>query len=215
MPRIARTVEKVDSIKERFVDTAVVLLTQHGYEGFSIRQLARELGIAAATLYNYFPGGKDELYLLVAARGYEHLYEQFVQASQSDRSPWEKVSALATAYLEFALEQPHYYNLLFNSDAPKYSDYVGKKLQPVAEVQNDAAMRVAGFASQILAKATGEKDGAEVAFRLLQLWSMLHGIASLKNSRVTLEVIHLSPQIIDRYVKESLRSFMPDAEVKK
>lgn len=209
MPRKPRDPQTVEAIRETFLTTAVGLLIRHGYDGFSIRQLARELKIVAATLYNYFPGGKDELYLLVAARGYDQLNRQFTAATLKNQTPGETVRALALAYLEFGMNQPHYYNLLFNSHAPKYMDYRGTPLEPIAQIQNDAALGVASAAAHALSKLTQDTDQERLSFRLLQLWSMLHGIVSLKNSRVTEEVIHMSQKVIDRYLNEALEAVLP------
>lgn len=41
--------------RERIRDAALVLIDAHGLEALSMRQLARELGVQAASLYSHFP----------------------------------------------------------------------------------------------------------------------------------------------------------------
>jgi AcrR family transcriptional regulator len=41
--------------RERVVDAALALIDRHGLEAFSMRQLARQLGVEAMALYHHFP----------------------------------------------------------------------------------------------------------------------------------------------------------------
>ena len=41
--------------KEKILDTALELFSRHGYDGASVRDIARAVGIRASSLYNHFP----------------------------------------------------------------------------------------------------------------------------------------------------------------
>ena len=49
----------------RIAMTAAPIFLARGYDGVSLRGLAKELGIQAASLYHHCPGGKQELYVRV------------------------------------------------------------------------------------------------------------------------------------------------------
>src|SRR5947209_10521212 len=54
--------------REVILDTAERLFSARGVDGVAVRDLAREMGITASSLYNHFPG-KQALYDAVVERG--------------------------------------------------------------------------------------------------------------------------------------------------
>ena len=54
--------------RELILDTAERLFSARGVDGVAVRDLAREMGITAASLYNHFPS-KQALYDAVVERG--------------------------------------------------------------------------------------------------------------------------------------------------
>src|SRR2546427_9890335 len=54
--------------REVILDTAERLFAAHGVEGVAVRDLAREMGVTASSLYNHFPG-KQALYDAGLQRG--------------------------------------------------------------------------------------------------------------------------------------------------
>lgn len=56
----SRVARRRDRRKAEIVRTATVLLSEHGYQGMSLEDVAEQTDIAKATLYHYF-SGKDEL----------------------------------------------------------------------------------------------------------------------------------------------------------
>jgi AcrR family transcriptional regulator len=47
--------------RSRILETAIILLAGRGYGGTSMRDIARGVGVKAASLYVHFPGGKQQL----------------------------------------------------------------------------------------------------------------------------------------------------------
>ena len=41
--------------KEKIFNVSVDLFSEHGYDGVSIRQIAREVGIKESSIYNHYP----------------------------------------------------------------------------------------------------------------------------------------------------------------
>jgi AcrR family transcriptional regulator len=151
------------------------------------------MGIAAKTIYNYF-ANKDEIYLLVLTRGFQLLNEQHAAAYCSTSHPGDRLKAMNRAYLEFGLNYPHYYNIMFNWDVPKYMDYVGTKLEPVAFNEKREGLKLAAIslkALQAYLVSTGAPAASfdELRIKMVKGWSALHGIVSLINSRVLQETL--------------------------
>ena len=121
MPKPAATKEQVEAVRERIIRETISLISACGFSGFSMRKLGSRLGVAAKTIYNYF-SDKDELYLSVLAKGFAQLRKRLTQARDPQTAPVEALRNMARAYVGFGLENPHYYNVLFNMDLPRFVD---------------------------------------------------------------------------------------------
>ncbi len=62
-----------ESTRERILDVAEALFAERGQAGTAVRDIAREAGLTAPSLYNHFDG-KQALYEAVLARGVEPLF---------------------------------------------------------------------------------------------------------------------------------------------
>lgn len=56
--------------RQRILDAALVLMSEHGASGTSMRQLADACELNVATLYHHFPSKSDLLRALLAEQGY-------------------------------------------------------------------------------------------------------------------------------------------------
>ncbi|MBW2425801.1 MAG: TetR/AcrR family transcriptional regulator [Deltaproteobacteria bacterium] len=66
--------EAPEPTRERILDVAEGLFAERGLAGTAVRDIAREAGLTAASLYNHFDG-KQALYEAVLARGVQPLFE--------------------------------------------------------------------------------------------------------------------------------------------
>lgn len=88
--------------RERIVRVALELIEARGLPAFSMRSLARELGVDVAAAYHHFRSRQDLLDHVV-----EHLLVQVPVPSSYD-GPWHDVLRSAfTAYRRVALAHPH------------------------------------------------------------------------------------------------------------
>ncbi len=208
MPKAPATPREVENIRQNIIREAVSLINDAGFAGFSMRKLGARLGIAAKTIYNYF-ADKDELYLKVVTRGFEDLFDAMRTARETEKDPHRQLRAMAHTYVRFGIESPHYYNILFSLDVPKYSDYLGSRHEKLADFQNQTALQIARLTGEVIERCFQKKKrlrGRDPAYAMMQVWSTLHGIVSLYNSRVTLEVGEFEP-IIERLVDDAVSIF--------
>ncbi len=49
--------------RRAMLDAALAVFGEHGFDGATVDEIAERAEFGKGTLYNYFPGGKDELYL--------------------------------------------------------------------------------------------------------------------------------------------------------
>lgn len=208
MPKVPAPPDVVESIRENIIREAAALINDAGYSHFSMRKLGTRLGIAAKTIYNYFTD-KDELYLLIVTKGFEMLFARLKEACDSSDDPFIKLHAMARAYIDYGFENPHLYAIMFSMGTPKYADYIGTKHEKLAESQNATALRTAEISERVLKEL--ERRSAclrkrDSNYQLMRLWSALHGIVSLQQSRVTLEVGDFKNSI-DRMIEDALECF--------
>src|SRR4026207_849546 len=80
-------------------DAAAQLFHEHGYERFSLRQVAERIGYSPTTIYLYFTD-KDDLLFTVADVGFTRFGEQLVAAAAATTNPVERLRALGRAYMD-------------------------------------------------------------------------------------------------------------------
>jgi len=73
-----------ESTRERILDVAEKLFAQRGLAGTAVRDIAREAGLTAPSLYNHFDG-KQALYEAVLARGVEPLFGLIDSLGRADQ----------------------------------------------------------------------------------------------------------------------------------
>src|SRR6202012_2811190 len=116
MPRVL-TQTDVSDFRERLCEAATKLFDARGREGFTMRELASELGVSAMTPYRYFKD-KDDILAAVRARAFNRFATALEAAYQGAASAPEKSAAVYQAYLGFAFGEPAAYRLMFDLSQP-------------------------------------------------------------------------------------------------
>jgi len=108
--------DRREAARVRILDTAWALARQNGLAGLSLRDVARHLGMAAPSLYSYFPS-KDALYDAMFAQGYRQLLELGPLAATD--LP-EALRSSARRFADFCVADPTRYQLLFQRTIPGF-----------------------------------------------------------------------------------------------
>lgn len=82
------------------LDAAAEALGQGDGSDFTVDIVLQHAGLSRGTLYSHFPGGRDEIVRAVYLREAEIVRERAVQLRQKATTIPEKISALATAFVE-------------------------------------------------------------------------------------------------------------------
>jgi AcrR family transcriptional regulator len=99
-------------MRERILDAAERLFAERGFSGTAMRDLAAEVGINAASLYNHFDG-KQALYEAVLERGLRPLFELLDELAESDWTP-ERLDKLTDALITRLASRPYVPRLLMH-----------------------------------------------------------------------------------------------------
>jgi AcrR family transcriptional regulator len=157
-------------IKRELVLAAEAVLVRDGPGGVTVRAVAAQAGIAPMGVYNRL-GGKDGLVDALLIRGFDRL--RAVIAAGHEPDPAERLRACGLRYRRFALDNRHYYAIMFEGAIPH--DFGS------LEVAEHAAAAFGELVTTVEVAAAGGVIAApepqEVA---QQLWSSLHGAVALE-----------------------------------
>ena len=138
----------------------------------SIRAIAEAVGVSPPSIYLHF-SDKDTLLFAVCARHFAALDQRFLTAIAGVADPVERVQVLARAYVQFGLDEPEPYRVLFMGKpegVPEHLDIQVMRSTPpfsrLVDAVEDAMAAGAIIDAEPLLVATG-------------LWAAVHGITSL------------------------------------
>ncbi len=159
-------------LKQQILEAAMELFAIHGYEGFSLRQVAEVIGYSPTTIYLYF-ANKDDLLLAVALEGFRDFAAALETAYQTTNQGFDRIYTIGKAYFDYGLSHPIQYRLMFM----QRGEFLAK---PAPSGYTDF-----GNSFSILIRALEE----EIKYRRLKpfeprtmaalLWSSVHGVVSL------------------------------------
>lgn len=159
--------------RQAILEAATQMFEREGYEGFSLRQVAENIGYTPTTIYLYFKD-KDDLLFAVCSQGFAQFTEALQHAYDTHPDPRERLNALAGAYLEFGLSHPLHYQMMFM----QRSEWVLKATDSKGQVQGSNSYTIQLGAVVEAMKAGVLRLGDPVETTNL-LWSGVHGIVSL------------------------------------
>ncbi|MFI5796680.1 TetR/AcrR family transcriptional regulator [Streptomyces sp. NPDC051677] len=155
-------------LRTRLVDVGVDLVSREGVGALTLREIARRAGVSHGAPRRYFPTHL-ELLSAIAHRGFTDLGVRVTAGrARGDASadPRGQVAELAGVYLEFALENPGMYELMFRHDL----------LESGHLRLRDTSLPLFGVLVDLIGRARPDSDARAVAGAL---WANLHGIAQL------------------------------------
>lgn len=206
MPKPQRTQEEIDAAKTEILEQAVNLIVKTGYYNFTMRKLASKVGITATTIYNYYQN-KDDLFINILIRGFEELFGQLEKAGRGKITPAEKLRALIAAYTDFGLNNANFYNLMYSWHVPKYNDYVGTPMEPVARRQLEGALKIPEIFFDTIRTYARAADKIitddEIVFLMVHYWSQIHGFIAGCNNTI-LSYLQDDPALLKEKHLESI-----------
>jgi len=108
------------NLQETIKEVARKQISEHGAASLSLRAIARELGITAPAIYNYYPS-RDDLVTALIVDTYHSFAAALVKARNAEQGNHaERILATARAYRNWALAQPEEYNLILGTPIPGY-----------------------------------------------------------------------------------------------
>ena len=176
-------------------------LVRQGYENFSLRNLAQQIGYSPAAIYRYFKS-KDEIFACLTRESFDLL----IKASSSivpepDEDPVSVLKRGMHAYVAFGLENPDHYRIAF--------------LLGVGEANVPQRPRAAydALRARIQRCIDGGRIGRADADLLAQsLWAAAHGVTSLLVQRPSFPWVARS-KLVDRVIDSAVDALLVHPQV--
>ena len=163
-----------EDLRTVILEAAKKLFVQEGYEATSIRKIAKEIGFSPTTIYLYYKDKNDIVYALHQV-GFGILRDRFFPLMAVD-NPFERLKALGKIYIQFALANPEYYQVMFMMREP---------LSFLNSMEDNSAWTEGELVIELLKKTIMEcqemgyfKDLEPIAVTI-QAWAAVHGLVSL------------------------------------
>jgi AcrR family transcriptional regulator len=158
-------------LRSALVRAALARVRRGGAENFSLREAARDVGVAPGAAYNHF-ADKNQLLAAVAAEA-QILLAKNTQKATSGQTGVQRLEAVGRAYIEFACSEPPLFRLAFSrlgaTGKRESLQTADGKLVPSSYEQ----LRTAVAEIQPDRKRPVDEDVLALA------WSVAHGAASL------------------------------------
>ena len=164
-------------LRRLILDTTRHLLVQDGYKSLSMRKIARAIGYSATSIYLHFEN-KDALFHTLIEEGMAQMLTVFkaVERDHPD-DPVVRLQALCRSYIDFGLQNPEYYEVMFMLHPEHMERYPAEKYRQARRNLDLMAATVADGVEQGVFAMTDARVTAST------IWAALHGTVSLLLAR--------------------------------
>jgi AcrR family transcriptional regulator len=186
-------------LTEEIVAGALALIERTGSaEAVTLRAVAREVGIAAPSIYPHF-ADRDAIVTAVVAQVFDELAEAIkVGAAAAGPDPVDQLVAGCAAYVDFGLSHPARYGVLFSERHGPAENYC----QPVAlDPAGRPVLEWGAEAFSLLLQAiqdcvtAGRSASTDVLADATAVWVGLHGTVTLRTTLPSFPWPALAPQL--------------------
>jgi AcrR family transcriptional regulator len=159
-----------EEMRELILSAARSLFLEKGYYETSIRNIAEKIEYSPGTIYLYFKE-KDEIFHSLHEEGFRKLTAMMVPLIHVE-DPFERLKALGRVYMEFAIRNKDFYDLMFIMQAPMNME------EEDCWEEGDKAL---DFLKMVLrdCQSRGRFQGQDIEYLSFLIWSSMHGMCAL------------------------------------
>jgi AcrR family transcriptional regulator len=169
---VTRKEKQKQEIRSLILEESMKLFVEEGFSKVSVRKIAERIQYSPTTLYLYFKD-KNEILFYCCESGFKKMLEQNITLGLIS-DPIERLHQMGVNYLNFGLENPEFYDLMFIQEAPMSAlidmgagwssgDQALEALKMIVQDAMDKGLLVP----------------AKVETVAMAVWSMVHGLVSL------------------------------------
>lgn len=182
-----------EGMRKLILDTSLKLFIKEGFGKVSMRKIASKMEYSPGTIYLYFKN-KDEILFELHNMAFDKFYSEQIKIKDI-KDPMEKLIKHGEIYLDFAVNNTEYYDLMFIMNATGFE--IAKKEEWVS------GFRTFEFLKSNIQECfdAGYFKGNDVMAATIATWSLVHGIVSLY-------IRNRFAMVPDNYVKQMMTESM-------
>jgi len=176
-----------EAVRRAILDAARELFASEGVEAVTMRRIAEKIEYSPTAIYFHF---KDKEALLAELCDYDfrQFARRFVEAAQI-ADPIDRLRAAGQAYVEFGLERPSHYRVMFMTPKPPHAQNTEGKGNP----EEDAYAFLHNTIEQAIAEGRLRPELTDVDLVSQVIWSGVHGIVSLEIAKCNDAWVEFAP----------------------
>ena len=200
------------ALRGRILDAARDLFAEAGYEAVTMRRIAERIHYTPTTIYLHFEDKAALLRELVSV-DFLALAARF-RALEDEPNPLARIRAIGRAYVDFALERPNPYRMMFMSDRPPVA-VEARRIERGSLAEDAWAILVASV-QEALDRRVLRADRGDAGEIAQQFFAGLHGVVALHLARADDPWIGWVPvrEASERMLEALLRGFGANEEVR-
>ena len=164
-----------EETRAKILNAARELFVEHGYDAVTMRKVAERIEYSPTAIYVHF---RDKLSLMreLCDHDFLQLANSFQRLFRVE-DPFERLRRCGMAYVQFAMEHPNQYRLMFMTPHPPEMDDSSSLER--GNPQQDAYAMVVSLVRDGLEKGIFRPGLKDAELLAQTLWSGLHGIVAL------------------------------------
>ncbi|TVR30142.1 MAG: TetR/AcrR family transcriptional regulator [Balneolaceae bacterium] len=160
------------SLREEIIDVSKELLLKDGFNKISMRKIAKRVNVTATSIYLHFKN-KDDLLLALIEESIQNLNNALMKAMNSSLDPIQQLEKLAEAYIQYALENPQEYEIIYMVRPEEMPKYPKVKFQEVRQTYE----LLSGIIQDGKEKELFDVDNPLIS--AYTLWAQIHGVVTV------------------------------------
>ena len=167
----------VDDTRALLLTAARDLFLETGVAGFSLREVARRVGISPAAVYRHFEH-KEALITAACTQGFQ-IFSSYLVRALAAPTPLARLLAAGEQYRAFGLENPLDYRFIFMSPAEEVCPPPDPQVEPDLPQYSTFRFLVDRVSECVATGALKPADPEPIA---VFIWAHVHGLVSLRLS---------------------------------
>jgi AcrR family transcriptional regulator len=157
------------TLKDKVILAAVDYIAEFGPDGLSFRRIAADAGVSHQAPYHHF-GDRDAIFAEIGLQGFRKFTAELTAPMRDDEAS-EIAPRMLDRYVEFALCNKRYFQVMFRSDLCDTSG--SPELRAAAD---EAFGSLITAVTEMLGESASIDD---IGITATTMWSVAHGLATL------------------------------------
>ena len=176
-----------EEVRTLILDSARELFASDGVESVTMRRIAERIEYSPTAIYFHFRD-KEALLRELCDHDFRHFAQHFAGLATLP-DPLERLRAAGHAYIEFGLQHPSHYRVMFMT--PKFEN--DKPALEKGNPEEDAYALVRGIITDALNQRLLKPQFTDIDLVSQLVWSGVHGVVSLEIAKCKDEWVDWAP----------------------